>query len=157
MRVFPLRARGQKQELTAPCPRLRFQRLDERASDALAAVGIVDDESPDLRSRPVVFDRGRHLEMGEPDDLLIDVGDDDPVADDCEPLEAGDNRGRLGRVAELVEQARDRVRVARSRVPDQRAGITTGVHGCPVMSVTMRSVASFGVTVSVDEVTETSE
>ncbi len=95
--------------------------------------------------------------MGEPDDLLADLGDDDAVADDREPLEPGDDRGRFGRIAELVEKARDRVRVARSSVPDQRAWITTGVHGCPVMSVTMRPVASFGVTVSVDEVTETSE
>ena len=95
--------------------------------------------------------------MGEPDDFLAYLGDDDAVPDDREPLEPGADRGRLSWVAELVEQAGDRLRVARSRVPDQRAWITTGVHGCPVMSVTIRPVASFGVTVSVDEVTETSE
>ena len=94
--------------------------------------------------------------MGEPDDAFVDLGDDDAVADDREPFEAGDDRGGLGRIAELVEQARHRVRVARSRVPDQRAWITTGAHGCPVMSVTMRPAESFGVTVSVEEVTETS-
>lgn len=157
MRVVPPRARGQKQKRTAPCARLGFQCLDERTPDALATVRIVDDESPDLRRGPVVFDCGCHLEMGEPDDLLADLGDDDAVADDREPLEPGDDRGRLSGIAELTEQTRDGVRVARSRVPDQRAGITTGVHGGPVMSVTVRPVASFGVTVSVDEVTETSE
>lgn len=157
MRVVPLRARGHKQERTAPCARLGFQRFDERTPDPLATVRIVDDESPDLRRGPVVLDCGCHLEMGEPNDLVADLGDGDAVADDREPLEPGDDRGGLGRIAELAQQTRDRVRVARSRVPDQRAGITTGVHGCPVMSVTIRPVASFGVTVSVDDVTEISE
>ncbi len=155
--VSPSRARGQKQQRAASCPRLGFQRLDERTPDALATVRIIDDESADLRHRPVVFDCGSHLEMGEPNDLLTDIGDKDAVADDRQPLEPRDDGGRRDRVAELVEQARDSIRVARSSVADQRAWITTGVHGCPVMSVTIRPVASFGVTVSVDEVTETSE
>ena len=94
--------------------------------------------------------------MRESRDPSVELRHDDPVADDAQSLQTGHDRGGLDRIPQLSEQAGERLRVLGPRVPNQRAWITTGAHGCPVMSVTIRPCASFGVTVSVCAVTVTS-
>ena len=101
MRVGPARARGQKQQHAASRARLSVQCLEERATDASPTVGLSYDEGADLRRRSVVLDCGSDLEMGHAYDLVVDLGDHDPVADDCETFEAGSDRVGLGWIAQL--------------------------------------------------------
>ena len=84
---------------------------------------VVDDEGADLRRRPLALERRGHLQVGEPYDLALHLGDDDPVADDLEPLEASLDGARLRGIAELAQQARHCRRVPGLRVPDRQ------IHG----------------------------
>ena len=59
--------------------------------------------------------------MREPDRMSVQLGDDHPIADDLQPLQPRLDGGRIGRIAELVEQARDVVGIVDPRVADQRA------------------------------------
>jgi len=97
------------------------------------------------------------VEARQPDHLAGQLRDDYAIARRREPLEPPAHGIRLRRIAELTEQLRDRGRIVRPGVPDQRAAITTGAHGCPLTSSTTCPAASFGVTVNVRLVTDTSE
>ena len=121
MGVGAARARGEEQDHATAGPSLGVHRVDECAADALTAVGFVDDERADLRRRPVVFDRGGDLEVGEADNFAVDLRDHDSVADDCQAFEARGDRLRLRRIAELAEQAGHGGRVRRSCVPDRQS------------------------------------
>ena len=57
------------------------------AADAPAAVRLRDDERTELAGRAFVLDRRGDVQVGETDHLLVRFGDDDPVADDHEPLQ----------------------------------------------------------------------
>jgi 4-hydroxy-tetrahydrodipicolinate synthase len=97
-----------------------LERLDEQPADAFAAVGFVYDQRGDLRRRPVVLDRRSDLEMRQADDLAVDLGHDDPVADDPQTLEARGGRVGLDRIAELIQKTGDSRCIRRPRVPDRQ-------------------------------------
>ena len=86
--------RGQEELAAAAPARLVLQRGKERPADSAAAMRLVDDKRPDLRGRPVVLERRSDLQMREPDRSSVEIGDDDPVADDPKPLEALLHGGR---------------------------------------------------------------
>jgi hypothetical protein len=50
-------------------------------------VRLRDDERTQLPGRAFVLDRRGHVEVSETDHLAVHVRDDDPVADDHEPLQ----------------------------------------------------------------------
>jgi 4-hydroxy-tetrahydrodipicolinate synthase len=118
VRVRAAPARRQEHDDAATRPRLLFERIDERAAHALAAVGFLDDERADLGRGPVVLDRRRDLQVRKADDLLVDLCDHHPVADDAESLEARGDSALLGRIAELTQKAHHGGRVRGARVPD---------------------------------------
>ena len=116
--------RGQEELAAAAPARLVLHHGEERPADSAAAMRLVDDECPDLRGRPVALERRGYLQMGEPDRFSVEVGDDDPVADDPKPLEALLHRPRPGRIAELSEQTGDRRGIRSVCVPDRRIHAT---------------------------------
>ena len=121
MRVGPARAGGEKQQHATACSRLGVERIDQGTADALTAAGFVDDERTDLRRRPVVFECGSDVEVSEADDFFADLGDHDPVADDYQAFEPCGDGVRLGRIAELTQQAGHIHRVCWVRVPDRQS------------------------------------
>src|SRR6266542_3455548 len=58
--------------------------------------------------------------MGKTGDLSVGLRYDDAVADDGEPLQAGGNEPRIGRIAELTQEIRDRLGVGGPGVPDRQ-------------------------------------
>jgi 4-hydroxy-tetrahydrodipicolinate synthase len=120
VRVGPARAGRQEHHDTATGPRFLLERFDERTTDSLAAVGFIHDERADLRRRSVVLDRGSDLEVGQGDDLVAELRDQDAVADDSEAFETRANLVGPGGIAELTEEAGDRVRVRSCRVPERQ-------------------------------------
>ena len=72
--------------------------------------------------------------MRDPHGLVLDLGDNDPVADDLKPLEAPlDGRG-FRRIPELSEQNGDGRRIRRPCVPDRQIHGTTLWKPCSVKS-----------------------
>jgi hypothetical protein len=151
-------ALGGREKEDAAVPRAGFHLcgLDECASDPAAAPRLLDHERADFRGWTIVLDRRHDLQVSKTHDLSVDLCDEDAVADDREALQTRLDGAGAGRIAKLVEQPRNGLGVARFRIADQRAWITTGVHGCPLMSLTILPVASFGVTLSVALVAVTS-
>jgi 4-hydroxy-tetrahydrodipicolinate synthase len=129
VRVGPARAGREEQQNASAGPRLVLERVDERATDALAAVGLVDDERSDLSRGPVVLDGRGDLEMPEADDLVFELGDHHPVADDLEALEARRHRVGLGGIAELAQKGGESRRIHGSGVSDRQ------LHGGRVWAV----------------------
>ena len=72
--------------------------------------------------------------MRDPHGLVLDLGDNDPVADDLKPLEAPlDGRG-FRWIPELSEQNGDGSRIGRLCVPDRQIHGTTLWTPCSVKS-----------------------
>ena len=129
MRVGPARARGEEQNNAAAGPRLLLERVDKGSADAFAAMCLVDDERTDLRRRPVVLDRRHDLQVRQPDDLPVALGNHHPVADDHEALETPGDRAWLRRIAELAQETSHRLGVRGLGVPDRQR------HGSRVWAV----------------------
>ena len=87
MRVVPALRRRHEEDAATPRRRLLLDRFDQQPADASAAVRLRDDERTELAGRAFVLDRRGHVQVGETDHLAVHVGDDDPVADDHEPLQ----------------------------------------------------------------------
>jgi 4-hydroxy-tetrahydrodipicolinate synthase len=129
VRVGSPRARRQEQHDTAAAARLLLELVDERTADALAAMRFVDDQRADLCRRAVVLDRRHDLQVRKPDDLLVDQGDDDAIADDLQALEPGGDRARVRWIAELAQETSRNRRVRAVRIPDRQS------HGGRVWAV----------------------
>ncbi len=120
MRVLATSGRCQEKKDTAPCARLRFHRLDERAADTFAAVRLVHDEGTDLRRGPFVLERRRRVQVGEADDFVVEVRDHDAITDDDQTLEPRRDGRCVRLVAQLPEQGRNRHPVARQGIPNRQ-------------------------------------
>jgi 4-hydroxy-tetrahydrodipicolinate synthase len=120
VRVRPPRARGQEHHDAAAGPRLLLERVDERAADALAAVGLVHDQRADLGRRPLGLDRRSDLDMSQADDLALDLRHHHAVANDLQALEPSGDGARLGWITELAQETGDSLRIRGSRVPDRQ-------------------------------------
>jgi 4-hydroxy-tetrahydrodipicolinate synthase len=121
VRVRPAHVGREKHHHATASPGLILERVDERTTDALPAVGLVDDKCADLPRRLVVLDRRRDLEMGKADDLVAEQCHNHSVADDCKPFEARGDRIGLSGVPELIQKAGDSHRVRGCRVPDRQS------------------------------------
>lgn len=120
MRIFAPRG-GRQEEQFAPAKScLVLHRLNQCTADSTALIAVVDHERADLRCRPITLERRRDLQVREPYRMSLEVGDDDAVAEDPEPLEAALDGGRLRRIAELTEQEGDGRRIRRLCVPDRQ-------------------------------------
>ncbi len=118
--VVPPLGRRQEQETTSALARLRFQLLDQCASDPAAAVLCVDDERGNPGNGTLMLDCGRHLQVRKPHGTAVELGDDDTVTDDRQALEPGPDRARLRGIAQLCEQSGDRLGVGSLCVPDRQ-------------------------------------
>src|SRR3954464_3517507 len=87
-RVFATFRRRQVDQLTAAQARFGLDCLDERTSEPLCAMRVVDDEGADPRDRRVTLERRRHLQVRYPGDLALELCDDDPVADDLQAVDS---------------------------------------------------------------------
>ena len=122
--VLPARCGRQEQKLAPARASLRFHFLDERATDSSAPMRLVHDERTDLRRGAVTLERRRHLEMCEPDDGTVELGDDDTVTHDREALESSRHGASVGGIAQLCEQGGDLLPVGGLRLPDRQTHAT---------------------------------
>ena len=125
MGIATARRCREEEDRAALRPRLCLHRLDEGTPDAGTTMCLVHHQRAKLASGRVVLDRRRHVQVCEPDDLPLQLGDDEPVAGGEHALDPRLHGLRHRRIAELAEQVGDRRGVVRPGFAD-RHGHRTG-------------------------------
>ena len=88
-----------------------FRLLHQPVADAALADARIDDEGEDPDDPVAVLEAGQRVEGDEPEDLAIEIGDDDLGEGRVESLEPGDDVAGPGGVALLGEESGDPLRV----------------------------------------------
>jgi hypothetical protein len=108
---------GQEDETATARPRLLLHRADESLTDPAPATTLVDDDRAELGRRLVVLEREADVDACQPDDLSIQLGDDQTIRgafrQSIRSLYESLDRGRI---AELRKQLRQRSAVVRAGI-----------------------------------------
>jgi len=120
VRVVPSRRSVEEEQGAATCSSFGFDRVDQRAADAFPAMRLRYDKRTQSGSRLLVLDRGRRVQMCEPDYFVLELGHDDAIAHDHQSLEPRFHPRRLGRIAQLAQELRNCRRVGGPRIPDRQ-------------------------------------